>query len=80
MSAPLDLIEEKGEHHFGAQALFVRGENSSVIHIQPSMRGDGRVFFQDTGTPGGQHLTNQQAIALGLALIRCAKETRETQS
>lgn len=50
------------------------------IEVEPSATGHSRVFIrlrdQDVGGSAA-HMTNEEAMALGLALIRCATEVRE---
>lgn len=81
MTDYLDLIEE-GERMYGGTAIVIHLKDG-VADVQPSIDRGWSVYlcFQMDGEKVRDgHLTNQQAMALGLALIRCAREQRENNN
>lgn len=73
MTHPIELIEVVDAGDFRVDATDGRAT------IQPAISGSGKVYVS-LNDPTGLFFTNQQAIALGLAIIQCAKHSREAQS
>lgn len=72
-----DLIEDDGLHPtVGRTRLKVRLASRAEVLVQPSMHGGGKVYLG--ARP--DHLSNDEAMAIGLALIRCATDARKHES
>jgi hypothetical protein len=74
----LEMIQDDGRCYYtGANKYLVRTtDESAEIRVQPKTEVDADKVFLWVPTADGIFLSNDEAVALGLALIKCANELR----